>query len=316
MQSPIRPVAGLLIVGVAACLVPACGGGATAALTRLLEARRLASEMHVEFIQASEASNRAVMATSEDTSASAVAESKRARDTVDRNIVALKPLLESLGYRDDVRYLDGFTTRFEEYKRLDDEIVSLAVEGTNVKAQRLSFGPAQEAADAFRKALEAAASHATSNKDRVDALAGKARAAVLEIQVMHAPHIAEADDAPMTRMEEHMAAAVAAARNALKELQAALPPDAGSQLAAANNALDRFLGDQRRDRLAVAPEQQRSLARVVVWAHAGGRCGMRGSTTCAGAGARKARVLRDPLTPVSTLLRALPSRTDSPPTVR
>ena len=134
------------------------------------------------------------MATSEDTSASAVAESKRARDVVDRNIAALKPLLESLGYRDDLRYLDGFTTRFEEYKRLDDEIVTLAVEGTNVKAQRLSFGPAQQAADAFRKALEAAASHATSNKDRVDALAGKARAAVLEIQVMHAPHIAEPDD--------------------------------------------------------------------------------------------------------------------------
>ena len=129
MQLPIRAVAGSLIVGVAACLVPACGGGATAALTRLLEARRLASEMHVEFIQASEASNRAVMATSEDTSASAVAESKRARDVVNRNIAALKPLLESLGYRDDLRYLEGFTTRFEESKRLDDEIVSLAVEG-------------------------------------------------------------------------------------------------------------------------------------------------------------------------------------------
>ena len=68
-----------------------------------------------------------------------------------------------------------------------------------------------------------------------------ARAAVLEIQVLQAPHIAEPDDAAMTRMEEHMAAAAAAARNALKELQSALPPDAGSQVAAANNALDRFL---------------------------------------------------------------------------
>ena len=241
MQLPIRAVAGSLIVGVAACLAPACCGGGTAALTRLLEARRLASEMHVEFIQASEASNRAVMATSEDTSASAVAEAKRARDLVDRNIAALKPLLESLGYRDDLRYLDGFTTRFEEYERLDEDILSLAVEGTNVKAQRLSFGPAQQAADAFRKALEAAASHATRNKDRVDALAGNARAAVLEIQVIHAPHIAEPDDTVMTRMEEQMAACATAARNALKELQAALPPNARPQLVAAKDALDRFL---------------------------------------------------------------------------
>jgi hypothetical protein len=153
----------------------------------------------------------------------------------------LKPLLEALDYRDDLRYLDGFTTRFEEYKRLDDEILNLAVEGTNVKAQRMSFGPAQQAADTFREALEAAVSHSTNAKNCVDALAGKARSAVLEIQVMHAPHIAEPDDTVMTRMEEHMAASATAARNALKELQAALPPDARPQLVAAQDALDRFL---------------------------------------------------------------------------
>jgi hypothetical protein len=241
MQSLNRVLAGWLIVGVVAWFVAACGGGASAVLTRVLEARRLASELHVEFIKASEASNRAVMATSENTAASAVAESKRARDVVDRKIDALKPLLESLGYRDDLRYLDGFTTRFEEYKRLDDEILSLAVEGTNVKAQRLSFGPAQEAADAFRKALETAAAHATSNKDRVEALAGRALTAVLEIQVMHAPHIAEADDTVMTRMEDQMTESATAARSAMKELQETLPPDAKPALAAANDALDRFL---------------------------------------------------------------------------
>jgi hypothetical protein len=241
MCSHTRFVAGLLIVGVVASLVPACGG-ASGALTRLLEARRLASELHVEFIKASEASNRAVMATSDDTAAAAIGDSKRARGVVDRNSEALKPILESLGYRDDLRYLDGFTTRFEEYKRLDDEILSLALEGTNVKAQRLSFGPAQAAADAFRQALEAAVSHATNDKNCVDAVASKARTAVLEIQVMHGPHIAEPEDVVMTRIEERMAASATTARRALKELQAALPPDARPQLVAANDALDRFLG--------------------------------------------------------------------------
>ena len=40
-------------------------------------------------------------------------------------------------------------------------------------------------------------------------------AAVLEIQVLQAPHIAEADDAAMTRMEGQMTASEAAARKAL-----------------------------------------------------------------------------------------------------
>ena len=50
----------------------------------------------------------------------------------------------------------GFKARFDEYRRLDDEILPLAVENTNVKAQRLSFGPAREAADDFRTSVDAA----------------------------------------------------------------------------------------------------------------------------------------------------------------
>jgi hypothetical protein len=47
-------------------------------------------------------------------------------------------------------------SRFAEYRVLDRKILDLAVENTNLKAQRLALGPAQEAADAFRDALKAA----------------------------------------------------------------------------------------------------------------------------------------------------------------
>ena len=230
------------MVGAAACLVAACGGGASAALTRLLEARRLASELHVEFIKASEASSRAVMATSDDTSAAAIAESSRAREGRGSKRRGIEAAPGINGYRDDLRYLDGFTTRFEEYKRLDDEILSLAVEGTNVKAQRLSFGPAQQAADAFRKALEAAASHATSNKDRVDALAGKARSAVLEIQVMHAPHIAEPeDDGDDAHGRTDGGGRQPTARKRPERTAGRVPPGAGLNWRRPSDALDRFI---------------------------------------------------------------------------
>jgi hypothetical protein len=48
-------------------------------LTGLIEARRLAAELHVAFTKASEASSRAVMASSDDASAAAAADARTAR---------------------------------------------------------------------------------------------------------------------------------------------------------------------------------------------------------------------------------------------
>ena len=53
---------------------------------------------------------------------------------------------------------------------------------------------------------------------RVKALAATAVAAVREIQALQAPHIAESDDAAMTRIEARMAAAERVARDQLKML--------------------------------------------------------------------------------------------------
>ena len=146
-----------------------------------------------------------------------------------------------MGYSEELRFLDTFKERFAEYQKLDAEILPLAVENTNLKAQRLSFGPAREAANAFRTALEAAVKRARpADASRVEALAARAVISVLEIEVLQAPHIAEAEDAAMTRMEEQMAASGAAARRGLEQIKSLLPPDAGPHLSAAVAALDRF----------------------------------------------------------------------------
>ena len=212
----------------------------TAVLTELVEARRLASELHVQFTQAVDASNRAVMADKDDVSASAAGEARRARDVVERDVQKLRPMVESLGYRDDLKHLEEFNASFDEYRRLDDEILSLAIESTNLKAQRLSFGAARDAAAAFGTAVNAAIQgNASKDQCKVDAIAARARTAVLEIQVLQAPHIAEPEDAVMTRLESEMDASASAAKKALDELRAAL--GASPQLAAAGDALTRFL---------------------------------------------------------------------------
>lgn len=211
------------------------------ALPKLFEARRLASELHVSFTRAADASNRAVMADTDDASIAAKDEATAARQAVDHDLVTLQPILTELDYADELRALAAFRTRYEEYRRLDDEILPLAIENSNLKAQRLSFGDAQEAAKAFRASLEAAVRLAPPGQANAAALlAHRAEIAVLEIQVLQAPHIAESDAAVMTRMEASMNTSAASAKATLDRLKAMLPR-AATPLAEADAALARFL---------------------------------------------------------------------------
>jgi hypothetical protein len=210
------------------------------ALVQLVEARRLASDLYVQFTKAADAANRAVMADTDEASAGAAREAEQAKQAVQQDVDRLQAILQSLGYAAEIQHLDAFKMRFAEYQILDQEILPLAVENTNLKAQRLSFGTAQEAADSFRTSLEAAKSATSKDTDAVAALVARAIAALLEIQVIQARHIAEADEAAMSRMEAHITTLEGAVQSALDTLKKRVPSVAGSQLTAASAAFERF----------------------------------------------------------------------------
>ena len=235
-----RPALASTSTLLAATVLAACAN-TPAALTQSLEARRIASELHVEFTKASEASGRTVMADTDEQAAAAAHEARRARQLVERDLDALQSILDSAGYHDDLRYLAGFKLRLDEYQRLDDEILALAVENTNLKAQRMAFGAGREAADALRMALDALRTRTSRDVTRVDTLTDRVRIGVLEIQVLQARHIPESEDAEMTRIENEMTASAEAARRALAEIRANVPSHAGSAVSAAATALEQFL---------------------------------------------------------------------------
>jgi Four helix bundle sensory module for signal transduction len=214
-------------------------------LERVSEARSLAADLLVQFTKSADAANRAVMADTDDTSVAFAKEAGLAAATVQKDVDALRPLLQTLGYSEEQRLLGEFAGRYTAYRELDRRILDLAVENTNLKAQRLAFGPAQEAANAFRDALKAATSAAGKEgaKDawHIEALALAAVTTVREIQVLQAPHIADADEAVMTRMEKEMATSETAARRALDQLRTLLPPSSQGPLRAATAALDKFV---------------------------------------------------------------------------
>jgi hypothetical protein len=219
-------------------VMTACRGGST--LEKLTEARRLAAELLVEFTKAADAANRSVMATTDEDSAAFARESELSAQTVQRTSEQLRMIVTDAGYSAEAQLVAEFDKRFAEYQALDREILGLAVENTNLKAQRLSFGPIQKEADAFRASLESIARAAPrSDEWQVKALVATAVSAVREMQVLQAPHIAEAADEEMTRLEKEMATSAGEARSALDMLRR-VQPSAKSQIDESMSALNRF----------------------------------------------------------------------------
>ncbi len=241
MRLRTRTIGGRWPGAVAALALAAAGCNAGAALEQLSEAYRLSADLLVQFTAAADAANRAVMADTDEASAASAREAEQAKKTVQDDVDALRPVLQRLAYSEEARLLDEFVRRFAQYRTLDRTVLELAVENTNIKAQQLSFGPGQAAADSFRDALGALAPSAENGSWHVKALVATAIGDVREMQALQAQHIAAADDATMTRLEERMTAAEASARKALEALAPLVQPASRPRLAAAAAALDRFM---------------------------------------------------------------------------
>jgi hypothetical protein len=232
-----------LAVGLVSTLAATACMNTPPVLARLIEARHASATLRSSFSKANEASSRAVLAPSDDQSQAAATEARTATAATAAAAQDLERLLQSLGYESELSMLGQFKARFDEYRKLDEETLTLAVENTNLKAQFLSFGTGREAALSFASSLQQAAAQASSAD--VDAAAALARADVLEIEVLQARHIAEADDATMTQIEGQQATLAKDARDQVARLRALIGSTAGAQLDAAATALSRFLDVNR-----------------------------------------------------------------------
>ncbi|HEX2673197.1 MAG TPA: hypothetical protein VHM25_20090 [Polyangiaceae bacterium] len=231
----------LVLSGLMMMMVLGCRGNPATVLSRLEESRRSVARLRLDFSQVADASNRAVMADTEGDSSAVARESKVATTAVEGEAATLKQLLSGLNFKEEARILSEFNARFAEYRVLDGRIVELAVENTNLKAQALSFGPANDAVGALENSLNAArSSFQPKDLERAELLVAQTLLSVRETQVLQAPHIAERQEERMASMEKQMTDLDAKARAALSSLRGIAPPDAQPALADALSALDRF----------------------------------------------------------------------------
>jgi hypothetical protein len=219
----------------------ACGKDLRADLDRLTEARLLVADLSVQFVRLTEATDRAVMAGSDETTAASQRAADQAATAIDQDRDRLKADLGALSFAKEAGLLDEFGTRWGQYRAVNRNVLDLARESSNLKAQQLAFGPAQEAADACVTALDRVRPASAANEWRVRALVATASAGVREVQALEGPHIAEPGDARMTVLEGRMAEASKSATGAITSLAGLASPHSAAHVATARQSLARFL---------------------------------------------------------------------------
>lgn len=236
----LKPVV-LVLVAIAAA-----GCQVNRALEQVHEAQRLTADLSVQFTKAADASNLAVMADTDSASNAFVTEAETRLNAVQKDIAALGPVLDTLGFTAEASLLGEFRSRFDEYRKLDRTILDLAVENTNFKAQQIASSTARDAADAVAAALDGVAPAGGARDEwRLKALTATVEARVREVEALQAYHIPASDDATMTSLETRMAAAERAARATLKNVASLTVPASQPKVTAAVAALDRLSAANR-----------------------------------------------------------------------
>jgi hypothetical protein len=158
------------------------------------------SALRINFLKSIEAEKLAVMAETDEASLAFADESKRAAEAVEAELKELSRLVGLHPAADESKLLHEFEAAWEQVRKIDRLILDLAVQNTNLKAFRLSFGKGREAVERFENALNALTQDVTDA--RLIHAASAALSAELKILTLHAPHIVTPDDEEMNQIEQ------------------------------------------------------------------------------------------------------------------
>lgn len=169
---------------------------------------QLVDDMLANLRASSEAEKRAVMTESDEDSKAFADESEQKSAAVQQSRGELEALIKRGHQTEQLKLIEEFDASFAKYQTLNREILDLDAESTNLKAQRLSFGPATEALKRFETALNQVAADQNDDADgrNASATSWQAVAAAYKLLALQSRHIVEPNDKQMTLLETEMGA--------------------------------------------------------------------------------------------------------------
>jgi Four helix bundle sensory module for signal transduction len=207
----------------------------------ILTKKGILSEIHINMLKSVEMEKSAVMALTDQESRAYANQSQAASATVDQNLKALRAMVDAMPA--EKKLLDEFATCWTEMGKIDQVILPLAVENTNLKAAALSREQGGQSMQRFEEALDAVrtSSVGSPSESRITALNARAMVAALKIYSLHGPHIFEPDNGKMDQIEERVKKEERVVMQSLVALETLLDKEHTDVVVQAKTAFAEFL---------------------------------------------------------------------------
>lgn len=211
--------------------------------TNLLAKKEVVEHIRSDYFESVEMEKSAVMALNDQDSRKFADQSRAAAGRVDANIGTLRTLIAARNVPTEKALLEEFAGCWSELSTIDQLILPLAVENTNLKAAQLSREQGAASMQRFEQALESLRLSAvgTTNEQQMAIESYRALVAGLKLFNLHTPHIAEAEDPAMDALEARMQAERAIVQQSLSRLNNLVDAKSQATLAQASAAFTDFL---------------------------------------------------------------------------
>jgi len=210
---------------------------------QVINKTELLSQMRVNLHKSVEMEKNAVMALTDEESQEYANQTLIALASVKQDLKKLQLLIATTRLQDEEKLIDEFNTCWVKFHNLDQIILGLAVQNTNLKAAALSEEKGSEAIQRFDQSLQNVMrmNLRTSQEDRVAGSAWQAIAASLQIFNLHHSHIVEIDDEKMNQIETQIKAEEKKVLNSLDQLGGIVDKESQNPLLQAKTAFSEFM---------------------------------------------------------------------------
>jgi hypothetical protein len=180
----------------------------------------IVSRMRINLLKSTDLEKGAVMAVTDEESQVLAEQSRKNADAVERDYQELKGLIDAAKIDKEMKLLKEFSDSWKNFRLIDSELLSLAIENTNIKAANLSSTAAAQTLVTFERFLPELMDIPASDDERLQAakLIYQAVTAAFMIYSLEAAHINEAEDKKMDELEALMGTNEKKVRNALRGL--------------------------------------------------------------------------------------------------